>query len=195
MHPQQTTFTPYEVLLFTDAEMILAKNNIMQKMIGFFGRLSDKFQAVASALPGGLLTASPKISKGEQYLGLPYVVLDYPRNFTQQHMLAIRSFFWWGNHFSIHLLLSGTHRQHYQPKLQKVFENGGLNNYYIGLGDNPWNHHFMPGNYLPASQVNDPFSDTKEFIKIAKKIPLLKWDEAEKFFIESFDEITGWLAN
>ena len=32
-------------------------------------------------LPGDIAAIAPKIARGENYLGLPYVMLDYPRYF------------------------------------------------------------------------------------------------------------------
>ena len=54
---------------------------------------------------------SPKISKGENYRGLPYVMLDYPRLFGREEVLAIRTFFWWGHGFSVTLHLKGGYRE------------------------------------------------------------------------------------
>ena len=41
-------------------------------------------------LPAEMLFHSPKISKGENYKGLPYVMLDYPRCFGKTDIFAIR---------------------------------------------------------------------------------------------------------
>ena len=42
----------------------------------------------------------PKISKGENYLGLPYLILDFPKKFDDENQFAVRSFFWWGKYFA-----------------------------------------------------------------------------------------------
>ena len=55
-----------------------------------------------------IVQSTPKIAKGENYLQLPYVLLDYPRCFDKENIFAIRTMFWWGNFFSITLHLSGS---------------------------------------------------------------------------------------
>src|SRR5664279_575656 len=92
-----------ELLLVQNAGIILTKNAIMQKAVSLFSLLAEgmKTESENAQLPVEVMVAMPKISKGEHYKGLPYVVLDYPRLFTQENIFAIRTLFWWGNYFSI----------------------------------------------------------------------------------------------
>ena len=110
-----------ELELVTSSEVILTKNRIIEKVYLLFGSLSEEYrrllQAHSSKLAPEVFQQSPKISRGEQYLGLPYVMLDYPRIFSKDDVFAIRSFFWWGNHFSIRLQLSGKYLQMAQNRL------------------------------------------------------------------------------
>ncbi len=70
-----------ELELVTNAELILTKNRIIQKVYELFGELSIAYRELSKDLDEDLLHIPPKISKGENYLGLPWVMLDYPRNF------------------------------------------------------------------------------------------------------------------
>ena len=72
-------------------------------------------------MPEVIKTSTPKISKGENYKDLPYVMLDYPRCFQKEKTIAIRTFFWWGNFFSINLQLSGEYKEQALPSLQSNF--------------------------------------------------------------------------
>src|SRR5580658_8387468 len=96
-----------EFELVTDTQVILTKSLVIGKVYTLFGMLASDFRLMAfeksGLLPLEVLSVSPKISRGEQYLQLPYVVLDYPRFYTRNDVLAIRCFFWWGNFFSITL--------------------------------------------------------------------------------------------
>ena len=107
-----------ELALVTDMQVILTKNLIIEKVYTLFGLLSSHFQQVLAERKDTLATeallVSPKISKGEQYRQLPYVVLDCPRFYTKQHVLAVRCFFWWGNFFSITLHLAGKFLKGYE---------------------------------------------------------------------------------
>ena len=48
-----------------------------------------------------------KIFRGENYRQLPYLVLDYPKHFSKESVLAFRTMLWWGNFFSCTLHLQG----------------------------------------------------------------------------------------
>ena len=74
-----------ELMLVCDEQIILTKNNVINKVYQLFGALNDHFigqiKKTETIFPLEILTWSPKIYKGEQYRGLPYVMLDYPRYF------------------------------------------------------------------------------------------------------------------
>ncbi len=104
-------FSKKEYELIVNSDFILTKNRIIEKIYILFGNMSNEYKDVIANyshyLPEEVFTISPKVYKGEQYQNLPYVMLDYPRYFTKTDVFAIRSFFWWGNYFSITLQLSG----------------------------------------------------------------------------------------
>src|SRR5262245_61567301 len=105
----KVSLSAFEQQLVTDANWILTKNGIIEKVYLLFGNLSEHYkqEPLLQQLPAEAVTASPKIARGENYEGLPYVMLDYPRCFGKEDTLAIRTFFWWGHFFSITLQLKG----------------------------------------------------------------------------------------
>lgn len=172
-----------ELELVTNAELILTKNRIIQKVYDLFGELSMVYQELCKNLGDEMLLISPKISKGENYLGLPWVMLDYPRNFSQTNVFAVRSFFWWGKFFSITLQLHGKYHQQFSATLQQQINK----DWWISIGSDAWQHHFEADNYC----LFDGTQDVSQFpfIKLAKKIPLQEWDNAFDFFTKNFAEI------
>ena len=88
-----------ELELVINSEFILTKNRIIEKVYNLFGALSESYKNTllrhVNTLPVEAFTTSPKIYKGENYLSLPYVMMDYPRVFLMDDIFAIRSFFWW----------------------------------------------------------------------------------------------------
>ena len=137
----------------------------------------------------------PKISRGENYKGLPYLVLDYPRNFRPDAVFAIRSFFWWGRFFSSTLQLSGDYKNIYKPNLEAAYP--AFSKYHIGINPDPWQHHFEPDNYTALEQV--PYEEFKkllhqqEHIKMSAQWPVAAWQEAPDFFIENWKAYTAAL--
>src|SRR5688572_25425075 len=104
-----------EAELIGNAEIILTKNAILRKVNELLAVLQQEqrnlIMASAATLPIGVVRSSPKISRGENYKGLPYQVLDHPRVFEQENIAAVRTMFLWGNFFSVTLHLSGNYKK------------------------------------------------------------------------------------
>lgn len=96
-------FSETELQLASDRDFILTKNAVIQKVYEHFGSLGSMTFDLMKPLQGQYarpLMQLPKLSKGENYMGFPWVMLDYPRFFDKKEgHLAIRTFFWWGHYF------------------------------------------------------------------------------------------------
>ncbi len=142
-------------------------------------RLHHACQVAQPPFPAEVLQKPPKISVGENYRQLPYMVLDYPRFFTQQSTLAFRTMFWWGNHFSVSVHLTGHYLARYASALQSLSSDERAQNYYFCIHGHPWEYHFEADNYLlmreiSAEMVNHHMS-AHGFVKIADRLPLHEW--------------------
>ena len=186
-----------ELMLVCDEQIILTKNSIINKVYELFGALNEHFitrvKNAETVFPLEVLTWSPKIYKGEQYGGLPYVMLDYPRYFVKDDAFSIRSLFWWGKFFSITLHLAGKFTLMHSSIILNRLGKKENSPWYICINRDPWQHHFETDNYLPANDALTYFNAKtireKPFFKIAKKIPLQKWDDAYDFFVLGYNEI------
>lgn len=180
-----------EMALFGDAAFILTKNHILGQTKALLEEVQERMQQTASAQwPGsGLFTISPKISRGENYRQMPYLVLDYPRLFGQTDIFAIRSFFWWGHFFSSTLHLCGSYAERYGPKILAAMPQLAAQDYFIQTGPDPWAHYFE-GNYIPIKDLDAQGSKAlrqgEHFIKIAAKWPLTQWPLAADRLAESW---------
>ncbi len=185
-----------ELQLVCNTEWILTKHTITDKVFQLMGGLSEAMKKIIAPeknwLPEIVTASSAKIYKGENYLQLPYVLLDYPRCFAKENIFAIRTMFWWGNFFSITLQLSGTYKKTFQ---QNICANPGLlkNGFYICINENQWHHYFEPDNYIAASD-NTPEAlqeiiTEKDFIKITLHYPLQQWNEMHKLLLKGFDDL------
>ena len=199
MSPAKLTLSPKELELVNDPGWILTKNAIIEKVYGLFGELSDVYSNALDRneyiLKGNTGFRSPKISKGEQYDKLPWVMLDHPRCFDGGNIFAIRSFFWWGNFCSITLLLSGSYREKYAAAIEQYFASSAnnKNDWFICVNDDAWQHHFRKENYQSLAEWgNKPFASLP-FIKLAKKISLQHWDILPVFFEENYSEMLKML--
>lgn len=189
-----TRLTNYELQLVTDAEVLLTKNKIIQKVYEIFGGLAEVYKKeFETQLYIGENLIDAKISRGENYLGLPYVMLDYPRQFSRNDIFSIRTFFWWGNFFSITLQLSGRYQYLFNDSLQKALSEEFFTEWFLGISEDPWQHHFKEENYKQLERGETVNINSLPFLKVAKKIPLAQWDSSEIFFVENFKLIINAL--
>ncbi|QEH39630.1 hypothetical protein [Chitinophaga sp. XS-30] len=166
--------------IITDAEWLLRKNEVIQKVYHLFGAMHEALAAdpVISRFPGD--GAQPaKISRGEQYLGLPWVVLDYPRVFGKDNIFACRTFFWWGRFFSTTLHMAGAGLEPYRAVLTGKQHQLAADGWYICVQEDPWQHHFEPVNYQPVADISseqwEELVQNRSFVKLAKRFDVLTW--------------------
>ncbi len=175
-----------ELAIVINSDFILTKNRIIEKIYVLFGVLSKQYKMIINdyvdCLPGELLIHAPKIYKGEQYKNLPYVMLDYPRQFSKTDIFAIRSFFWWGNYFSITLHISGKYLLQFGDA---IFQSAKSKGWYTNICEDEWEHDLTNDNCVLIDDTNSEGLsniNSRTFLKIAKKISINNWQQAEGFY-------------
>lgn len=184
----------HEMELVNNTEWILTKSGILTKvkllLLALMEQQQEYLQSTTVHFADEVLTTSPKISKGENYNGLPYFILDYPRLFERHNIFAIRTMFWWGNFFSTTLHLSGKYKTIFSDKISAGYELLKRNGFYVCVHDEQWEHHFESYNYTEINKWNKAdFAnkiDTTSFIKLAHQIPLNKWETVQEILFRQF---------
>ena len=194
---QQTKiqFLPAEMELVSSPDIILTKNAILQKIKSFFEEVQMKQQDIlkkySSPLLEEVIKISPKISRGENYKGLPWLVLDNPRHFQHNNIFAIRTMFWWGNFFSITLHVSGNNKN---DLLKNLTQNASLlakNDFYIYNGTKEWEHDIDPDSYKKLSGINEDelqkIISTNSFLKLAVKFTVESLEAVEDKLLRNYE--------
>ncbi|MBL7730181.1 MAG: hypothetical protein JNM88_03315 [Chitinophagaceae bacterium] len=202
MNAAKIRLSEEEMLLLKNAGWILTKNNALEKVKRMLGELLILLQEIIQEkgkvyFPAEVLASAGKISRGENYLGLPWVILDHPRYFEKGNTMAFRTLFWWGRCFSITLHLSGRYKSRFEKSILCQYdtiratastENKPL---YICVNGNEWEHHFEETNYRPIQRLDktewEKLILEKPFIKLAKMIPLDEWNGQT-----DINEILAW---
>jgi len=195
--PTKIALSPDELLLAQNSDWILTKRTIIDTAVQLFSRLCDNMKDIVAAekvdLPQVAFLSEPKISKGENYRLLPYVILDYPRNFSGGNIFAVRTMFWWGNFFSITLHLAGEHKKIFYENMDRNLSLLKTAAYYLCINEDQWQHHFEEDNYVAVStKTNDELMEILQqqpFIKIAHRFPLSQWNEMPALLERSFSEM------
>ena len=179
MKETKVQFSTSEMELMCNSEIILTKNKVIEKVKLLLEELQNEMTEKSEADPhlfaNPVFSVHPKISKGENYLGLPYLILDYPRIFRPNESFAIRTMFWWGNFFSTTLHLSGFHKVRLAPKLEAKLNLLSGNGWSLGVNQDPWIHHFEDDNYKPIALIQENNLQevwNNSHLKLAKQISL-----------------------
>ena len=166
-----------EMRLVRDPAWILTKNSVMGKVVGMMGQLSGGWK-------------EPKISKGENYKGLPWVMLDYPRVFGKEDVYAIRTFFLWGHAFSVTLHLKGIYREKFLPAILARQAELAAAGFGMGISDDEWAHEHTEETYGPlrtgemgafneaAGESTREGAGSRPWLKLSARVGLEHWDEA-----------------
>ena len=179
-----------EIELMQNAEVILTKNRVLEKMRTLLEEVQDKQTEFAGKnnLNSGIFNVSAKISKGENYLGLPYLILDYPRQSLENNFFFIRTMFWWGKFFSCTLHLANSSKEIFKERIIESYPK--LKNFYISISDDQWAHHLEETDYQKIDSMSeDQFRETCEHfdhIKITGRHSLTEWEIAPVKLLENW---------
>ncbi|HLG35156.1 MAG TPA: hypothetical protein VI757_09770 [Bacteroidia bacterium] len=196
-------FESKELTAIHETELFRTKYRVMDKVAHLFGAASEKLKPVIHnfQLPKEVGEKRVKIFRGENYLQLPYVVMDYPALFGKVDVFAYRTMFWWGNFFSFSLQLSGLYLEKYQKHLLTNLNELEGKEFYFCVNSTPWQYHYNADNYLflddllkdGGSMINKQFSE-RNFVKLSHRIKISEWNNVSKKCAETFQllmNITG----
>lgn len=156
MNAANLQLSPEEMRLVSDPGWILTKNSVMGKAVGVMGELAGRYREVWGDSHGGLGgigPGDPKVSRGENYRGLPWVMLDYPRVFGREDVLAIRTMFWWGHSFSVTLHLKGTYQALYLPVIRGRRLELAAAGFHVGIHEDEWRHEHTREVFRPMDET------------------------------------------
>lgn len=195
-----------EIALVSDPGWILTKNSIMGRAVELFAVLSERMKPELDNLRVMVLYESagyeappnwdtPKISKGENYQGLPYIMLDYPRLFSKEHVLAIRTMFWWGNYFSVTLHLKGWMCSMFLIQIYMYAKELADAGFHFAVSGDEWRHELESDNYHPLQVDSLDTLAEYPFLKLSAKCELNKWNEAPEILLELYRVLVRALSN
>jgi hypothetical protein len=179
------TLTNRELTILQNTDFLLTKakalNMIEELLLETRGALEEVVSESGLSFPSGATLAGGKISRGENYRGLPYRVLDQPALLTADDIFAFRTMFWWGHFFSATLHLQGASLQRFRQGLTDHIEGLADGHTFIGVGDTPWEYHFGKDNYAPLRPAHRAHLGSCDFLKLSRKMELQEWQRLPEF--------------
>lgn len=195
------SFSEEELLLMSNAKVLLMKRQVIRKVSDDFSRLESEFKKILGKsaglkLPEGTLQKAGKISRGENYKGLPYLVLDYPRLMNKEQILNIRLLFWWGHYYSISLHLAGEAWHQYKSRVITNLSGDLSHNQFIQYQGSPWEHDVSLPSFVPLENIGtEKLKGLSEahFLRIVNLLPLKGVEELEYFAKSTFEKFLSML--
>ncbi len=182
-----------ELTYISDQDFLTTKFVITQKIIRLLveaeNLLKSEIQKSHLEFPDHFIQKTGKISKGENYRNLPYVVLDYPRYFRQDEVFAFRTMFWWGNYFSSTLHVQGEWLEKYKRNIINNLTNEA-DETLICINQSPWEYHDKNDNYQLVKELTFEELSTlvsrHPFLKLSKNLNLSDYQKIPAFSLECY---------
>ena len=193
--------TPEEEAVLKDQSFLLTKRIVSSKVMvtleAYQDAITEYLQTVnESHQIRESSSKHPKISRGDNYGGLPYFVLDYPREFGQDETLAIRTMVWWGHFYSFTLHVSGPLKSDVLHRL--IDRKAEFDQYYYCVNDTPWEYHYKPDNYQPLhsitqGQLTDDLVN-RTFLKLSSYYPIGEHAHLQSRGLSFYEKIISLIA-
>lgn len=137
-------FTESELQLLFNKDIFLTKRTATEKLYMLFSELQVAIKDTSThksfPFPVGTDFNTGKISKGENYKGYPYIILDFPKLFNKNSVFAFRSMFWFGNSFLFSFVCSGDALHSLQNSFMRNRNQLHKQHIFFSLHETAWQH-------------------------------------------------------
>lgn len=191
---------PDEEEVFFDTDFLKKKRVISEKIFDSLTQFQRSVKQELSELPtkhhiSVNTSKHPKISRGENYGGLPYFILDFPREFDIQNTFAIRTKVYWGHFYSFTLQTSGENQIFFANKFLASVKD--FSHYYCCVGDTPWEYLYTPDNYQKINTLKPEAIKellfNKPFFKLSVYHPLKEYQNLHQNGLLFYNKIISLL--
>jgi hypothetical protein len=169
-------FTTDEIALLANPSFFELKSRATEK-------LYQQMEAIRLAFldglkPDTLLAPSAtdftrgQIAKGENYEGYPYIVLDFPKQFSQRSIFAVRTMFWYGHDLMFSVILAGENMDIFRARVIDYYEKLTAENFFFGIDDVwDWRDAAMRQFTTPHESEILKQMNAQPFLKLLKRFP------------------------
>lgn len=161
--------TNKEFELILDTKYPLLKKNAIDKIHLHLRELGEQL-SLNTLVTSNLYSRSFKISKGENYMLLPYMVLDLPKIEGNNFPILCRTMFWWGKYFSFNVFIrkDAYDMATFENKLRNIKPSG----IFILLNDKPWQQDMDSDDYKEVSDWSEKINIEGAYLKLSMKHPI-----------------------
>ena len=192
--------SPRELRVLGDESFFHTKVEVTHKIYSMFSLLINKIQSSVPhqnfKYPEQTDLSLGKISKGENYKSLPYIVVDFPRYFKKPDMLVYRAMLWWGKYFIFTLHLSGSCATEHKAAFLENYTKLNPKNTFFCISKKQWEHAITKRDYKRVDKLTrdeiEACIEANGFIKISRKLSLKNY---KKFLDRGSDTFEEFLSS
>lgn len=129
--------------LLTQQEPWNERRRLVEQLYAWFGNALVETKQRHHELFSSLVSPESlngKITRGDNYKGFPYVLLDYPNFFSKENILAARNLIWLGNGFYCTLHVRGDLLENVLNAITNL-PPSRFENVLVYTGNDEWQHH------------------------------------------------------
>lgn len=180
----------YEFEVLQDKAFFYAKHRIVAQWQAFLEDLHT--QLLAQSFP---ITNHGKISKGDNYQQLPYMVLDYPSILGKEDIFAFRNIFLWGEGLVSTWVFQGSYKTEWQEKIIQLYPMLIDLKVHLQYVPELWTHEINDKTNFAVNQLSKEVFVAQlnelSFIKLSRFFPFKTWeDNPMKEILTYFKTIT-----
>ncbi|MFM2049071.1 MAG: hypothetical protein RI955_1619 [Bacteroidota bacterium] len=127
--------------IWLNTDFFLHKKEITSKIYASGSTIIESIKTTSFCVNTALQFQNPKISKGENYNNLPWVMVDFPCIFSIENIFAFRMFFLWGTEINFFFLLKGIFLNQCLPYILQNIYKEDFKDVLICKNENLWQHH------------------------------------------------------
>ena len=139
-------------------------------------------------LPSEASKKPGKVSKGNNYKGFPYQVFDYPSVFNERGIFSFRVVVWYGNFFSVNLILTKSFLEFFQPQLQKLAGKGIK----LLINENIWETDLSSSPFISVEEVHmgnvEEYFKKNESIRLFREFSMNQINSLDRLTVECFND-------
>jgi len=164
-------FSDNDLKIISSKDYIIRKNALLQSVNNTMLELERCISSteIQNIVPEIVKDKRGKISRGENYHGMPWMVLDAPALFEKKSILAFRHIFIWGHPLSINLHVSGEFMDILDMSKSNELKK---KDWYFLCGKNPFINHYDPTLYKPISELSPTIMIDQGYLRLTKTIAL-----------------------
>ena len=186
------SFNNEDIEIFSDKDFLLKKKVLTDEVISLFKVISEEIKQELIKSPNLLWSSqfAGKISKGQYYKDLPYIVSDYPRRIDKNGICLFRIIFLWGREFSCNFLITGDAFRSLIKKIENNLDLVDQNEYSYSIEGSPWEHSILEADLNKLNHLkNNQKINTADFIKISRALTINRYENLHEICIKMFRDI------